>query len=147
MCIGGSPSGTSGGIKTTAFASVVAIVYSHLRLNPRVEFMGHRLPIQRLYAATSTVLLYGVFLFTSVFLLTWTEQLPFFNLLFESTAALSTAGFSTGTTADLSVLGKLIIICTMLVGRIGVVTFSMALLASDEDDEKPKHVEQADVAV
>ena len=53
----------------------------------------------------------------------------------------------TGTTADLSVLGKLIIICTMLVGRIGVVTFSMALLASDEDDEKPKHVDQADVAV
>lgn len=147
MCIGGSPSGTAGGIKTTAFASVVAIVYSHLRLNPRVEFMGHRIPIQRLYAATSTVLLYGVFLFTSVFLLTWTEQLPFFNLLFESTAALSTAGFSTGTTADLSVLGKLIIICTMLVGRIGVVTFSMALLASDEDDEKPKHVDQADVAV
>ena len=147
MCIGGSPSGTAGGIKTTAFASVVAIVYSHLQLNPRVEFLAHRIPIQRLYAATSTVLLYGVFLFTSVFLLTWTEQLPFFNLLFESASALSTAGFSTGTTADLSVLGKLIIICTMLVGRIGVVTFSMALLSSDEDDEKPKHVQQADVAV
>ena len=147
MCIGGSPSGTAGGIKTTAFASVVAIVYSHLRLNPRVEFLAHRIPIQRLYAATSTVLLYSVFLFTSVFLLTWTEKLPFFNLLFESAAALSTAGFSTGTTEALSTLGKLIIVGTMLIGRIGVVTFSMALLASDEDDEKPKPVTQADVAV
>ncbi len=147
MCIGGSPSGTAGGIKTTAFASVVAIVYNHLRLNPRVEFLSHRLPLQRLYAATSTVLLYGVFLFTSVFLLTWTEDLPFLNILFESAAALSTAGLSTGTTEELSFLGKLIIIGTMLIGRIGVVTFSMAVLSSDDDDEKPKPVAQADVAV
>ena len=147
MCIGGSPSGTAGGIKTTAFASVIAIVYNHLRLNPRVEFLSHRIPIQRLYAATSTVLLYGVFLFTSVFLLTWTEDLPFLNILFESAAALSTAGFAAGTTEQLSFVGKIIIIATMLIGRIGVVTFSMAVLFSDDDDEKPKPVAQADVAV
>lgn len=147
MSIGGSPSGTAGGIKTTVFASVVAIVYSHLRLNPLVTFLSHRLPVQRLYAATSTVMLYCVFLFVSVFLLTWTENLPFLSLLFESTAALSTAGFSMEITTQLSVLGKLIIIGTMLVGRIGVVTFSMALLSSDEEDEKPKVVSQEDVAV
>lgn len=147
MSIGGSPSGTAGGVKTTVFASVVAIVYSHLRLNPLVTFMSHRLPVRRLYAATSTVLLYSVFLFVSVFLLTWTEQLPFLNLLFESAAALSTAGFSMETTAQLSTLGKFIIIATMLVGRIGVVTFSMALLSSDEEDDKPKIVSQEDVAV
>ena len=73
--------------------------------------------------------------------------MPFLNLLFESAAALSTAGFAAGTTEQLSVLGKLIIIATMLVGRIGVVTFSMAVLASDEDDDKPKPVSQEDVAV
>lgn len=147
MCIGGSPSGTAGGIKTTAFASVLAIVYSHLRLNPRVEFFAHRFPIQRLYTATATVLLYSVFWFTSIFLLTWTEPLPFLNLVFESAAALSTAGFDTGTTPQLTLLGKLIIIATMLIGRIGVVTFTMALVSADEDDEKPKPVSQADVAV
>lgn len=147
MCIGGSPSGTAGGVKTTAFASVLAIVYSHLRLNPRVEFFAHRFPIQRLYTATSTVLLYSVFWFISIFLLTWTEHLPFLNLVFESAAALSTAGFDTGTTPQLTFLGKLIIIVTMLIGRIGVVTFTMALISADEDDEKPKPVSQADVAV
>ena len=76
MSIGGSPSGTAGGIKTTVFASVVAIVYSHLRMSPIVTFLSHRFPVQRLYAATSTVLLYSVFLFTSVFLLTWTVSRP-----------------------------------------------------------------------
>ncbi len=148
MSIGGSPSGTAGGIKTTTFASVVAIVRSHLHLNPRVEFLGHTVPVQRLYAATSTVLLYSVFLFTSVFLLTWTENIPFLNLLFESTAALSTAGFSMEATTQLSAIGKLIIIATMLIGRIGVVTFSMALMSTDADEVKPKPAaERADVAV
>lgn len=148
MSIGGSPSGTAGGIKTTTFASVLAIVHSHLRLNPRVEFLGHTVPIQRLYAATSNVLLYSVFLFTSVFLLTWTEKLPFLSLLFESAAALSTAGFSMQITTQLSTIGKLIVIATMLIGRIGVVTFSMALMASDADEVKPKPAaERADVAV
>ena len=147
MSIGGSPSGTAG-VKTTTFASVLAIVHSHLRLNPRVEFLGHTVPVQRLYAATSTVLLYSVFLFTSVFLLTWTENIPFLNLLFEATAALSTAGFSMETTTQLSTVGKLIIIATMLIGRIGVVTFSLAVMSSDADEVKPKPAaERADVAV
>ncbi len=150
MSIGGSPSGTGGGIKTTAFASVLAIMYNRLRMNPRVEFLGRRIPLVRLYTATSTVLIYMLLLCLSIFLLTWTEDLPFLSLAFESAAALSTTGFSTGITADLSVLGKLIIIATMLIGRIGVVTFGMAVLAHDDDededeDEKPAHTE--DVAV
>ncbi|MBQ9970590.1 MAG: hypothetical protein IJP25_00395 [Elusimicrobiaceae bacterium] len=151
MSVGGSPSGTAGGIKTTVFSSLMALMYNRLKLNTRVEFLGRRIPVVRLYSATSTFLLYILFLFASVFLLTWTEDLPFLKLLFESTAALSTAGLSTGITAELSWLGKLIIIGTMIIGRIGVVTFGMAILSTDDDDdddddhEKPAITE--DVAV
>ena len=149
MCIGGSPSGTAGGIKTTSFASVMALVYNRLRMRPRVEFLGRRVPVTRLYSATSNIILFSVFLFTSVFLLTWAEKdVPFLDLVFESAAALSTSGFSTGITPALSWLGKLIVIGTMLIGRIGVVTFGMALMSHDEDEEKERkerHTE--DVAV
>ena len=150
MSIGGSPSGTAGGIKTTAFASVLAIMYNRLRLNTRVEFLGRRIPLVRLYAATSTLMIYILSLFTSIFLLTWTENLPFLSLLFEAASALGTAGLSTGITMELSVLGKLIIIATMLIGRIGVVTFGMALLGTDEDDndeQDEKPAEREDVAI
>lgn len=149
MNIGGSPSGTAGGMKTTTFCSMLAIMYNRLRLNTRVEFLGRRLPLLRLYAATSMFLVYAFFLFVSVFLLTWTEDLPFIGLVFESSAALGTAGLSTGITSQLSALGKLIIIATMIVGRIGVVTFGMALLAHDKDDEDEddKPVKTEDVAV
>ncbi len=149
MNIGGSPSGTAGGMKTTTFCSMLAIMYNRLRLNTRVEFLGRRLPLLRLYAATTLFLVYAFFLFVSVFLLTWTEDLPFIGLVFESSAALGTAGLSTGITSQLSALGKLIIIATMIVGRIGVVTFGMALLAHDKDDEDEddKPVKTEDVAV
>ena len=147
MSIGGSPSGTAGGIKTTAFVSVMAIMYNRLRLHDRVEMMGRRLPLVRMYAATSTFLLYALMLFGSIFLLTWTEKLPFLDLVFEASAALSTSGLSTGATAQLSWLGKLIIIGTMLIGRIGVVTFGMALLGNDDDDDNDKPAEKEDVAV
>ena len=150
MSIGGSPSGTAGGIKTTAFASVLAITYNRLRLNNRVEFLGKRIPLVRLYAATSTLMIYIVSLFISIFLLTWTEDLPFLSLVFESASALGTVGLSAGATTQLSVWGKLIIIVTMLVGRIGVVTFGMAILGTDEDDndeQEEKPAEREDVAV
>lgn len=149
MCIGGSPSGTAGGFKTTAFSSLLALVYNRLRMRSHVEFLGRRIPIMRLYEATSTVLLYTVFLFLSIFMLSWTEKLSFLDLVFESAAALSTSGLSTGITPHLTWMGKLIIIGTMLIGRIGVVTFGMALLARDDDDEpaqnKPKS--SADIAI
>lgn len=148
MSVGGAPSGTAGGFKTTVFCSVLALVYSRLKQNPRVEFLGHRIPVQRLYAATSTLVLYIIFLFISVFLLTWTERdIPFLNLVFESTAALSTGGIVTGSTGQLSVLGKLILIATMIIGRIGVVTFSMALISQNDEDEPREKVTTEDVAV
>ncbi len=150
MSVGGSPSGTGGGIKTTVATCLVAIVSSQLLGRRRVTFLGRQIPLFRLYIATSTFIFFVVLLFTVTFLLTWTESLPFFDLFYEATAALSTGGISTETTERLSALGKLIIIVTMLVGRVGVITFGMALIRPDDDEieeaeEKP--IEREDLAV
>ncbi len=148
MSIGGAPSGTAGGMKMTAFFSVISIMYTRLQLRTRVQVLGRRIPLMRLYAATSTFLLYTMFLLTSIFLLTWTEDLPFLNIVFESAAALSTSGLSTGITPNLSILGKFIIIGTMIIGRIGVLTFGVALLSHEEDeDETPAVKPTEDLAI
>ncbi|MEM6425558.1 MAG: potassium transporter TrkG, partial [Cyanobacteria bacterium P01_D01_bin.128] len=47
---------------------------------------------------------------------------------FEVVSAFATVGLSTGITADLSDLGKLLIIATMYVGRVGVLLFMSAIL-------------------
>ena len=87
--------------------------------------------------------------FLTLFLLTWTEKLPFFDIVAESVAVLSTGGISVGATAQLSGLGKLIIIVVMLVGRVGVITFGMALMKRDEDEleKEQEHVKREDLAV
>lgn len=44
-------------------------------------------------------------------------------------SALGTVGLSAGLTGDLSSFGKAVLIVTMFVGRLGVITFGLALLA------------------
>ena len=49
------------------------------------------------------------------------------NLLFESTSALATVGLSRGLTSELNTAGKIIIIITMYLGRIGPISMALAL--------------------
>lgn len=148
MSVGGSPSGTGGGIKTTAATCLVAIVSSHLLGRKQITFLGKEIPTYRLYIATSSFIFFVFLLFITLFLLVWTEDLPFLGLLFEATAALATAGIGSGVTEQLSALGKLIIIAAMLVGRVGVITFGMALLNQQDEDQEPEPpAEHEDLAV
>lgn len=149
MTIGGSPSGTGGGLKTTTFTCLIATVSSHLLGRKHITFLGRQIPLHRLYIANSTFIFYGILLFITLFLLTWTETLPFIDIFFEAVAALGTGGMSIGATEKLSVLGKLIVIVVMIVGRVGVVTFGMALLKRDENEleKEEEHVKREDLAV
>ncbi|MBR3632297.1 MAG: hypothetical protein IKN49_04505 [Elusimicrobiaceae bacterium] len=149
MTIGGSPSGTGGGLKTTTFTCLIATVSSHLLGRKHITFLGKQIPVHRLYIANSTFIFYSILLFWTLFLLVWTENLPFLDLFFEAVAALGTGGMSIGATEKLSVLGKLIIIMAMLVGRVGVLTFGMALLKRDEDEllKEEEKTQRADLAV
>ena len=149
MTIGGSPSGTGGGLKTTTFTCLVATVSSHLFGRKHITFLGRQIPIHRLYIANSTFIFYAILLFITLFLLTWTETLPFMDILFEAVAALGTGGMSIGATAKLSILGKLIIIAAMIIGRVGVLTFGLALLQRTEHEleDEEKSVKREDLAV
>lgn len=149
MTIGGSPSGTGGGLKTTTFTCLIATVSSHLFGRKHITFLGRQIPLHRLYMANSTFIFYAMMFFLTLFLLTWTETLSFFDIVAETVAVLSTGGLSVGATAQLSILGKLIIIVVMLVGRVGVITFGMALLKRDEDEleKEQEHIKREDLAV
>ena len=60
-------------------------------------------------------------------------------MLFEAASALGTVGLSLGITSSLTAAGKLIIISLMYIGRIGVITFTAALIYKiKSSDSKPK---------
>ena len=48
----------------------------------------------------------------------------FMDLVFEHVSAASTVGLSTGITADLSSVGKFVLIIAMFIGRVGTLTLA-----------------------
>ena len=48
-------------------------------------------------------------------------------IAFEAVSAFSTVGLSTGITPDLSFVGKVVIMLSMFIGRIGTLTLAFAL--------------------
>jgi trk system potassium uptake protein TrkH len=144
MVIGASPSGTGGGLKTTTLTAVFGVIRSVLTGRSKVTFWGRAIPQERIWAATATLGFYAASLILGCYLLALTEDFPFEGLLFEAASALGTVGLSTGITAGLTPLGKLIITALMFVGRLGPLAFGMALfLPSGERQEK----ESEDLAV
>jgi trk system potassium uptake protein TrkH len=129
MYIGASPSGTGGGMKTTTVTALIAIMWNRIRNNRHVTFLGRTIPLERLYVATSVFMLYASVIFLATFLLSLTEKIPLERILFETTSAIGTVGLSTGITGNLHPFGKLVLIATMFVGRLGLLTFGLAILA------------------
>jgi len=60
-----------------------------------------------------------------VLVLSFTESAGLDAILFEQVSAFGTVGLSTGLTPELSATGKLWIILTMFVGRVGPITIAM----------------------
>lgn len=144
MYIGASPSSTAGGMKITTLTALISIVKSKLQGKEKVTFMHRMIPSNRLEIAISTFIFYTGILFLSTFLLSFTENFSFDRLLFETLSAIGTVGLSTGITSELTTFGKIIIIVIMFIGRLGVLTFGLAILVRKK---QKKQNNEEDLAV
>ncbi len=127
MVIGAAPSGTGGGLKTTTLTAIIGVMKSALRGRKEVTFWKARIPEDRVITAVASLGFYLTFLIFGTYLLTLIERHDFIDLLFEAASALGTVGLSVGITSALSVLGKIVIILLMFIGRLGPLTFGLAL--------------------
>ena len=121
MFIGASPGSTGGGIKTTTFFVLMQQVRS-IFSKRRLGGFHRRLPDGSLskrdhHADGLMVVGCGTFA-----LCVLEPQLDFGRLLFEQISAYSTAGLSTGITAELCPASRVVLILTMFIGRVGAVT-------------------------
>ncbi len=135
MFIGASPASTGGGIKTTTFFVALISAWSVIRQKDDYNIGKRRLPVQLVRKAHTIILLALSVVLTDVLLISIIEAqsgapLPLHDILFEVISACATVGLSTGITALLSPVSKLILICTMFLGRVGLLTVTVALSAS-----------------
>lgn len=127
MVVGASPSGTGGGLKTTTFSALFGVIHSALLGRDKVTFWRKEIPEDRIRLAIASLGFYVGALILGCYLLALSESLPFEGLLFEAASALGTVGLSTGITAQLTPIGKLILVLLMFIGRVGPLTFGVAL--------------------
>lgn len=127
MFIGASPGSTGSGIKTTTFAVIVAAIWSLIRGQKEPTLFYRTISSAIVYKAFAIFFTSATLIVTITMLLSISEKFAFLQILFEVVSAFSTTGLSTGITSELSTHGKLGLILTMFVGRIGPVTFALAI--------------------
>ena len=129
MFIGGSPGSTAGGIKVTTFAALFAAVLSNLRGYDEVRLLRHRIEKSQVYKALTIVMLGFIIVMADVIVIHSIDRSgTLINVLYESVSAFATVGLTAGVTENLKVLGKVMIIVTMFIGRVGPASLGIALL-------------------
>jgi trk system potassium uptake protein TrkH len=127
MFIGGASGSTAGGIKVNTFGLLAATIVSTVRGDENPTAFQREINTEQIHRALTLVILSVVFIFVIVFCLTITEKIDFIDLLFETISAFGTVGLTTGITPLLSTAGRVFIILTMFVGRIGPLTLILSL--------------------
>ena len=136
MFIGASSSSTGGGIKTSTFAVVFADLIGTIRGLQHPHLFKRTIGKTLRSRAWGILMFFILFNLIGTFALTLTEphlladHRGFMNLLFEQVSALGTVGLSTGITAEISPVGRGILIASMVIGRVGTLTVAFAFARS-----------------
>ena len=123
MFIGGSPGGTAGGVKTTTVLVVLLFIRSEIYEKKSINFRHHTISYEMARKSLMIFIIFTVLILSSLFLLSITDpQAPLLYTLFETISAMCTVGVTANLTPTLSMLGQIIIMTLMFIGRIGPLT-------------------------
>lgn len=127
MFIGGSPVGTAGGIKTVTVAVLVVSAIATIQNKQDVSMFNRNIPKQMVNKAVAVTLMSFSIMLTSTILLSAVCDADALDILFETVSATGTVGLTRDLTPSLNFPGKMIIIGTMYLGRVGPISLALAL--------------------
>ena len=139
MIIGGGSGSTAGGIKVSTAFILVLVLFRGVSERGDIRFLGRRITPADVSRAAMFFLKAVALLFLSILALGVIERpdetgFPPSDIIFESVSALGTVGLSTGITERLSGGGKLVVMATMFMGRVGL--FSLVMRTVKERAER-----------
>ncbi|MBE6756450.1 MAG: potassium transporter KtrB [Ruminococcaceae bacterium] len=126
MFIGGSPVGTAGGIKTVTITVIFASALSAVRNRQDVSLFGRNIKKEAVSKATAVMCMSFIIMFTSSLLLSAVSDASLLDILYETVSATATVGLTRNLTSSLNLAGKIIIIVTMYLGRVGPISLAIA---------------------
>ena len=144
MLIGASPASTGGGIKTTTVAVLFLTVKDFLCGKDEIHIFERSISSESIKKAM-VIFFIAIFIFIigTLALSLTNPQFSLIECVFEVMSAYATVGLSIGGSPNLNVVGKLIIMILMFLGRVGSLTIFTAILSiniakKDKNIKRPK---------
>ena len=126
MFIGGSPVGTAGGIKTVTMIVLIASTIATIRNKEDVVLFHRTISKQTINKAVAVAGISFFVMFSSTVLLAAVTEASALDIVYETVSATATVGLTRNLTPMLNLWGKLIIIATMYLGRVGPISLLIA---------------------
>lgn len=131
--IGGSPTSTGSGIKTTVFTIVLGAIRAVVSGQYTIQIRGREIPNDQVFKAMAIFALNLLSIVITAFALAITEPgSPLGALFFESLSACCNLGLTLDLTEHLTTSSKIILIISMIIGRIGSLGIILALRKQSE---------------
>jgi trk system potassium uptake protein TrkH len=134
MFIGGSPVGTAGGIKTVTVAVLVVSALATIQNKQDVSLFNRNISKQSVNKAVAVTMMSFAIMFISTILLSAVTNANALDVLFETVSATATVGLTRDLTPYLNTAGKIIIIGTMYLGRVGPISLALALNSNKKNN-------------
>ena len=132
MFIGGSPAGTAGGIKTVTIVVLIATAYTTIKNKNEVSLFNRDLTRQTVRKAVAVSGMSFCIMFVSTILLSLVTDAAALDILYETVSATATVGLTRNLTGILNAWGKIIIIFTMYLGRVGPISLAFMFKSRKE---------------
>ncbi len=133
MFIGGSPVGTAGGIKTVTLIILILSALSTIQSKNEVTIFNRTITKHAIKKANAVIFMSFTITFISTLLLSMVSSADILDILYETVSATATVGLTRNLTPSLNVFGKLIIIATMYLGRVGPISLAIAFNLKTEN--------------
>jgi len=128
MIIGGSPGSTSGGIKTTTFATLVMTSFAVVKGRTSLWAFRRHLDDAIIRRSVAVLFIYMALACISAVVLGAAEDFPLTKIFFEIISAMGTVGLTLGITPELSDFGKIWMALLMYFGRVGVLSIILTFV-------------------
>ena len=139
MLIGGSSGSTAGGLKTSTVGILLLTMRAGLAGREEVTIRRRTISQRRVMTALTLTLIVVVLFLGLAMTISLTDDVHFLSAAFEAASALATVGVTVGITPTLTPFSHVILIIAMFLGRVGIMSFSVAFLARGRNAAKIRY--------
>lgn len=137
MFIGGNSGSTAGGIKISTIIIVLASTVSIIRGDRDAVVSKRRIENDAVRRAFALFVIGLIVVAVSGLVLSAVEGVSLSAAYYEVFSAFGTVGITVGITPNLSVFGKILIICLMFFGRVGITSVMYAIMVRANREKPP----------